>query len=302
MTSDHTQRILELLDAQTPFSQATVLLAPSGPAAVPAGGATTTTPAVAADFAEADTAACIPGQKMLVLADGQTEGSLGSPAIDATIAREAIARMHDDTIAVLRLDASGQVLPPRRLLRDAGITAGVIEVAIEPLLPAPHLIIIGAGHIAVPLARFARILGFHVTVIDDRARFASPERFPDADLVVGPFDQEVAAQRITRWTYLVLVTRGHEHDEAVLQQIVQSPAPYIGMIGSRRRVLLVFQRLAARGVSEQFIDRIYAPVGLDIGSRTPEEIALAIAAEIVNVRRSGNAPSLALRRRIDREP
>ena len=173
-----------------------------------------------------------------------------------------------------------------------------MEVSLEPMLPPPRLIVVGAGHIAVPLVRYARILGFETTVIDDRERFANRERFPDADeIVVDDFRAAIARQEITPWTYLVLVTRGHEHDEATLRHVVDSPAPYIGMIGSRRRVLLVFQRLAAEGVPEHFIDRIYAPIGLDIGGRWPEEIALAIAAEMVNVRRGGKAQSLSLRRR-----
>jgi xanthine dehydrogenase accessory factor len=152
--------------------------------------------------------------------------------------------------------------------------------------------------VAVPLVRLATVLGLRTTVVDARPRFASRERFPDVDaVVVDAFRRAIEAQEITPWTYLVLVTRGHEHDEATLQRVVGSPAPYIGMIGSRRRVLLVFQRLAEQGVPQRFVDRIYAPIGLDIGARTPEEIALAILAEIVNVRRGGNAPSLSIRLR-----
>jgi xanthine dehydrogenase accessory factor len=135
-------------------------------------------------------------------------------------------------------------------------------------------------------------------VIDDRERFASRERFPDADEVIAaPFEEAIDRQTITPWTYLVLVTRGHEHDEATLRRVVGSPAPYIGMIGSRRRVMVVFQRLAAADVPSHFLDRIYAPIGLDIGGRWPEEIALAIMAEIVKVRRGGRAESLAWRGR-----
>ncbi|HEX2187226.1 MAG TPA: XdhC family protein, partial [Chloroflexota bacterium] len=142
-----------------------------------------------------------------------------------------------------------------------------------------------------------------VTVIDDRARFASRERFPEAEeVLVAPFQEAIAQQTITPWTYLVLVTRGHEHDEATLRRVVGSPAPYIGMIGSRRRVLLVFQRLTAAAVPDEFLDRIYAPIGLDIGARWPEEIALAIMAEIVKVRRGGRAESLALRHRRAQNP
>jgi len=110
--------------------------------------------------------------------------------------------------------------------------------------------------------------------------------------VVEPFDQAIRAVTLSAWTYLVLVTRGHEHDEATLRHVVGSAAPYIGMIGSRRRVLVVFERLRAMGVPEEFVKRIYAPIGVDIGARTPEEIALAILAEIVSVKRGGRASSL----------
>jgi len=174
-------------------------------------------------------------------------------------------------------------------------------VAIEPHLPQPHLVILGAGHIGTALARLARLLRFAVTVIDDRALFANRERFPDADqVIVGDFAAELGRLQITPWTYVVLVTRGHEHDETSLQQIVDSPAPYIGMIGSRRRVLLVFRHLEELGIPAEKLDRVYAPIGLDIGARTPEEIALAIMAEIVKVRRGGRAQSLALRQQARR--
>ena len=268
-----TSRLLELLDARRPFYLATVVAAHG-----------------AAPFRV--------GEKLLVHPNGEREGSLGSNALDEAVARSVTERLGDDSVWMLRLDAEGNPLRPRRGLRDAERDPASADVSVEPMLPPPRLIIVGAGHIAVPLARLAKILDFEVVVIDDRARFASRERFPDADsIVVDDFRRAIEAQEITPWTYLVLVTRGHEHDEATLRRVVGSPAPYIGMIGSRRRVLLVFQRLAEQGVPAHFIDRIFAPVGLDIGSRTPEEIALAILAEIVNVRRGGNAASLSLRMR-----
>ncbi len=276
MADDLTERVLELLERGEPFCLATVVRV--------AGATGATAPS--------------PGQKVIVHADGRLEGSLGNAALEAAIREAAVDQVRRDEIALVSLGLGGERLPPRRTVTPPPATTPYVEVALEPLLPPPRLVIVGAGHIAVPLARLAKILGFHVTVIDDRARFASRERFPDADeLVVDEFDAAIARQTITPWTYLVLVTRGHEHDEATLQQVVESPAPYIGMIGSRRRVLLVFERLAARGVPDHFLDRVYAPIGLDIGARTPEEIALAIMAEIVNVRRGGAAPSLALRRR-----
>ena len=177
---------------------------------------------------------------------------------------------------------------------DAQLTL-FAEVWAQP----PHLIIAGAGHIAVPLAEIAKINEFAVSVIDDRAQFAHPSRFPTADRVIaGPFRQELQALRgqraaFDRHTYLVLVTRGHQHDIDCLLEVLDDPVAYIGMIGSRRRIRAVFDLLAGdRGIAPEKFDRIYAPVGLDIGARTPAEIAVSIMAEIINVQRSGRATSM----------
>lgn len=235
----------------------------------------------------------VAGAKLLVVHDGTTEGSLGSEVLDEAVTALARQQLALETIRLLRLDAVGQAVEVRHGPHQTTPAPGTVEVALEPMLPPPQLIIVGAGHIAQPLCRFATILGFEVTVIDDRARFASRERFPDARQVIADdFERAIATQQVTPWSYIVLVTRGHEHDEATLHRVVESSAPYIGMIGSRRRVLLVFERLAAMGVPARFLERIYAPIGLDIGAQTAEEIALAIMAEIVNLRRGGRSPSL----------
>jgi xanthine dehydrogenase accessory factor len=262
---DQTGRIVELLDARQPFCLATVV-------------------ATRAERVRT-------GAKVIVHPNGCVEGTIGDTALDAGIANAAVAQIAAGEIAIVAFDAEAR---PLTRARADPLTA--VQIALEPMLPPPRMIVVGAGHIAVPLTRFAKILGFEVVIVDDRAQFANRERFPDADEVIaGDFSAVISRQRITPWTYIVLVTRGHEHDETVLQQVIDTPAPYIGMIGSRRRVLLVFERLATRGVQPDLADRVYAPIGLDIGARTAEEIALAIAAEIVNVRRGGRAPSLAAR-------
>jgi xanthine dehydrogenase accessory factor len=254
---DLTGRVVDLLAARTPFCLATVV-STSGQAPVET------------------------GQKLIVRADGGVEGSLGGGALEQAVRAAALAQLERDEIGLARLGLDGTALPRRRPEHGGSAPGGYVEVALEPMLPPPRLIIVGAGHIAVPLARFAKLTGFEVCVIDDRGRFASRERFPDADeVVVDDFERAIAAQTMTPWTYLVLVTRGHEHDEATLRRVVESPAPYIGMIGSRRRVLLVFQRLVREGVPEAFLDRVYAPIGLDIGARTPAETAMAICAEVL---------------------
>lgn len=177
--------------------------------------------------------------------------------------------------------------------------AGIVRVFADIQAPPPQLIIVGAGHIAVPLARMAKINDFQVVVLDDRPQYAHPNRFPDADQVVaGPFREELAALRNGRAafdpnTYIVLVTRGHQHDVECLLEVLDDPVAYIGMIGSRRRIRAVFELLEReQGVPAHKFDRIYAPVGIDIGAQTPAEIATCIMAEIINVLRGGPAPSL----------
>jgi xanthine dehydrogenase accessory factor len=170
-----------------------------------------------------------------------------------------------------------------------------VKVFVEVQVQPPHLIIIGAGHIAVPLASIAATCDFAVTVVDDRPQYAHPARFPTAKQVIaGPFREELIALRekspFDKHTYIVLVTRGHQHDVDCLVEVLDDPLGYIGMIGSQRRIRAVFELLEQeRGISPQKFDRVYAPVGLDIGARTPAEIAVCIMAEIINVMRQGPA-------------
>lgn len=167
---------------------------------------------------------------------------------------------------------------------------GHVDLLVEAIAPVPELIVVGAGHIAVPLVALGRLLDFEVTVIDDREDFATRSRFPDAESVlVGPVDETLRRRRIGPDTYIVLVTRDHQHDEAALGAVLGTPAAYVGMIGSRRRVREVFRRLGDAGVPVARLDRVHAPVGLAIGAETPAEIATAIAAELVQVRRAGRA-------------
>ena len=170
-----------------------------------------------------------------------------------------------------------------------------VEVQVQP----PHLIIVGAGHIAVPLAEIAKITDLQVTVLDDRSQYAHPARFPTADRVIaGDFREEIRLLRGDHSTfdvntYIVLVTRGHQHDVACLLEVLDDPVAYIGMIGSQRRIRAVFDLLEQeQGIRPDKFDNIYAPIGIDIGARTPAEIAVCIMAEIINVIRGGPAISL----------
>jgi len=171
---------------------------------------------------------------------------------------------------------------------------GKLEVFFEVMPAPPKLIVVGAGHIAVPLVQIAKVLDFYVSVLDDRLLYANRERFPSADeVLVGDMAQLLKEMTITPSCYIVLITRGHKYDEPCLREIIHSQAKYIGMIGSKRRIKACFQRFREEDkIADEIIERVYAPIGLDIGTETPAEIALAIMAEVVKVRRGGKAASL----------
>jgi xanthine dehydrogenase accessory factor len=167
-----------------------------------------------------------------------------------------------------------------------------IEVFIEPSLPAPVLIIIGGVHVAIPLTRFAKELGFYVTVADPRAKFANRERFPEADQVLVEWpDEALAHLKVDDATFLVLLTHDPKIDEPTLAAALQTDARYIGAIGSRKTHAARFERMARWGVTAEQLQRVYAPIGLDLGGGTAEETALSIIAEVVAVknRRSGGS-------------
>jgi xanthine dehydrogenase accessory factor len=183
---------------------------------------------------------------------------------------------------------------------------GSVSLFVDVQQRPPHLIVVGAGHIAVPLAAMAKICEFQVTVLDDRPQFSNTARFPTADEVIaGPFRAELDRLRqgkaaFDNDTYIVLVTRGHQYDVESLLEVLDDPLAYIGMIGSRRRIRAVFELLETeQGIPPSKFDRVYAPIGLNIGAITPAEIAVCIMAEIINVMRGG--PALGMGEEIQRE-
>jgi len=204
-------------------------------------------------------------------------GTLGSEDIDAH--------------AVALIDAA--IADPKSAdgIRTIEGKAGTpIELYLEVRRPLRELIVVGAGHIAQPMAHVGALLGYRVTVLDDRPDFATRERFPDADrLVRADFSDPFADITLHERSYLLLVTRGHKYDyECLIRALRADPAPaYIGMIGSRRRVRATYVQLVEEGFSLDLIDRIHAPVGLDVGAETPEEIAVSVAAELVMLDRGG---------------
>jgi xanthine dehydrogenase accessory factor len=215
-------------------------------------------------------------------ASGETEvhGSLGAPEVDAAavaMLREALAtpRSQDGLRTI-------EVVSPR---------ARTLEIYLEVRWAVQELVVVGAGHIALPMAHVGSMLGFRVTVLDDRPDFATHERFPTAHRVIrADFSDPFADVPLHERSHILLVTRGHKYDyECLIRALRADPPPaYIGMIGSRRRVRATYVQLVEEGFSMDLIDRIHAPVGLDVGAETPEEIAVAVAAELVMVRRGGS--------------
>jgi xanthine dehydrogenase accessory factor len=165
------------------------------------------------------------------------------------------------------------------------------EWILEPMTGQPELVIFGGGHVSRYVSRTAAMAGFRVTVVDDRDKFANPQRFPEAarTLAMG-FLESFSRLTIRSSTYIVIVTRGHRYDEDVLEQALKTSAKYIGMIGSKRKVLTTYEHLVEGGVSTRALDRVYAPIGIDIGAVTAEEIGVSIVAELIKVRRGENSP------------
>ena len=160
-----------------------------------------------------------------------------------------------------------------------------IDVFAEPLVSEPTLYVFGAGHVSLQIVPLATRVGFKTVVIDDRPEFADKEKFPEAaEVQQYPFEGVLQHLPVNESSYLVIVTRGHLNDKTVLAQCLKTDAKYVGMIGSRRKIAMVHEKLKEEGFTQKDIDRVFAPIGLDIGAETPEEIAVSIVAELISVR------------------
>ena len=195
---------------------------------------------------------------------------------------QIVNRTTDAIPALLEVDGGGTLRPITHLAPNGGV-----RLFVDPIVGAQRLIIAGAGHIAVPLCALGAMLGFHVTVIDDRASFANRERFPQADeIIVKPFKAAIESLALDGHCYLVSVTRGHSFDEEVVRAALMQPCGFVGMIGSRRRVKATLERIGESGVPKERLSDLHAPLGVAIGGETPEEIAISIIAEIIRERRT----------------
>ena len=225
--------------------------------------------------------------KMLVRDDGSIAGTIGGGCVEAEVWQAAKEVMESEKPRSLTFNLNSD---PKY---DSGLVCGgTLEVFLEPILPAATLYLFGAGHVSVNVYKVARMAGFDVVVVDDRERYANRERFPEArDIYADDFEQSLAQLSPNENSFLVIVTRGHRDDMRVLKWAVETPARYIGMIGSRRKVLTTYKELERLGVPREKFEhpRLHAPVGLDLGALTPEEIAVAIVAEMIAVRRHSPA-------------
>ena len=219
--------------------------------------------------------------KMLVRDDGSIVGTIGGGCVEADVWQAAREVMEQEKPRSLSFDLNNNPS------YDTGLVCGgTLEVFIEPILPPAELFIFGAGHVAINLSKVASVAGFGVSIIDDREAYASRERFPEARQVVAEdFDAALSKLDIPEHAYIVIVTRGHRDDMRVLRWAVDQPAKYIGMIGSKRKVLSIYKELEKEGVPSVKFERVNAPIGLEIGAVTPEEIAVAIVAEMIAARR-----------------
>ena len=221
-------------------------------------------------------------------------GSLGDRALDEVAARHAVALMKDERqeIVVASLSELGESVasPAGGIGAEGEWRIGDARLLFEISRPPLELIICGGGHVGQAVAKAGALLDFKITVIDDRPEFASREKFPDPGvrLITGDFTEALRAMKVTQASHVVIVTRGHRHDEICLREVIEKPARYIGMIGSRRRATTIREHMRREGVGAEHLRRVYSPIGLDIGAITPEEIALAILAEITLARRGGS--------------
>ena len=223
--------------------------------------------------------------KLLVRDDGSMAGTIGGGCVEADVWSAAREVMETEK--------------PKRLTFNLGqdaaydnglICGGQLDVFIEPVLPTPRAFIFGAGHISKSLSKIAAMAGFAPVIIDDRESFANRERFPEAEEVhAAEYEDVFPKLAINETSYLIVVTRGHRDDMRVLKLAIATPARYIAMIGSKRKVIGVIRELEKEGLPRVAFERLHAPMGLDIGAVSPEEIAISVAAEMIALRRNAQS-------------
>ncbi|HVO97505.1 MAG TPA: XdhC/CoxI family protein [Bryobacteraceae bacterium] len=232
--------------------------------------------------------------KMLVREDGSMLGTIGGGCVEAEVwnaAREVIETEKPRHLAFsLGQDAA----------YDNGlICGGQLNIFIEPVTPQPRAYIFGGGHVSKSISKVATLAGFATVIVDDREAFSNPERFPEAEATYAePYEEVFPKLPITSSSYLVIVTRGHRDDMRVLRWAVNTEARYIAMIGSKRKTISVVKELEKEGLARELFQKVFAPMGLEIGAETPEEIAISVVAEMIAMRRGAETDWRALSKSI----
>ena len=227
------------------------------------------------------------GSKMLVYPDGKFIGTVGGGELENRVIKAAIESITSETAQTL----SYNMTDPSR--GDPGVCGGQVEVFVEPILPAPLLVVIGAGHVGKAVVHLAKWLGYRVGVCDDRPEFCNAESTPGADAYYPVKMDELPKQiNINKHTILILTTRGSAIDAAGILPLLNSSASYIGVIGSKRRWATTVKALKDKGVSEELIAKVHSPMGLELQAETPEEIAVSIMAEVMMIKDKGTGKSM----------
>src|SRR6266436_5626539 len=222
--------------------------------------------------------------RMLVREDGSIAGTIGGGCVEAEVWAAAKEVMQKESPRKMVFNLNNEAS------YDSGlICGGTLEVFVEPILPQPMLYLFGGGHVSMAVAKAASAAGFGIGIVDDRETFANAERFPMAQEIYTSYEMAFEKIHPNVASYVVIVTRGHKEDMHVLAWAVRTEARYLGMIGSKRKVLSVYKALENDGYKPEEFGRVYAPMGLEIGALSPEEIAVSIAAELVAVRRNALA-------------
>lgn len=222
-----------------------------------------------------------PSAKMLIREDGSIAGTIGGGCVEAEVWNAAREVMETEKPRSLNFSLGNDAAYDNGL-----ICGGQLTVFIEPVIPQPKAIIFGAGHISRSLCHLSAMAGFAVSVVDNRDMYANQERFPEATAIhAAEYEDVFPKLEIDGQTYLVIVTRGHRDDMRVLRWAVDQPARYIAMVGSKRKVLGVVKEFEREGVPRERFERIFAPMGFEIGAITPEEIAVSVVAEMIACRR-----------------
>jgi xanthine dehydrogenase accessory factor len=219
------------------------------------------------------------GAKMLVRDDGTFIGTIGGGMLEKQVLEQAVEVISTMESRIIHVD-----------LTETGkdklmICGGKADIFLEPLMPRETLYLFGAGHISEKLAPMAKEIGFKLTIVDPRPNYNNFERFPGANLVLEEYKNARASLKIDEYSYIVIVTSGHTSDELCLEIALGSSAKYIGMVGSKKKVKEIKERLKQKGFSQQRLDFVHAPIGLEINAETPAEIAVSIVAEIIMIKR-----------------